>query len=287
MEIKPTAFSGSWYPGSAAECETAIQDFLEPKPDPGNNIGGIVPHAGWVYSGGIACRVIASLVSPAPAPDTIVLFGAHMHPSSPPFILASGAVDTPLGHIEADGELAAVVVKEIAGNSNPIRSLFPADFPDENTLELQLPFIRYFFPDARILICGVPPSDLAGRIGEAVVGGAKELGRVVRIVGSTDMTHYGPNFGFEPAGTGAAAVEWVKRENDAGAVRALEKMDVRQIISQGLSNHNMCCSGAAAAAAAACKKMGAAKGVCLDYATSYETSRSASFVGYCGMVYPL
>ena len=68
-------------------------------------------------------------------------------------------------------------------------------------------------------------------------------------------------------------------------VDRLKALDVEEIVSQGLTRQNMCCSGAAAAAAAACKKMGAAKGICLDYATSYEISRSDSFVGYCGMVF--
>ena len=287
MEIKSTAFSGSWYPGSAKECEKSVQGFLQFGSDPGNNIGGIVPHAGWVYSGAIACRVIASLVSQSSIPDTIILFGAHMHPSSPAFLLDSGAVDTPLGIIEADGELATIVVNALAKQGQVIRALSPGAFPDENTLELQFAFIRYFFPNARILVCGVPPSDQAVRIGEAVVEGANALGRKIRIIGSTDMTHYGPNFGFEPAGEGEAALDWVRQENDARAVRALEEMDVSGIIAQGLTNHNMCCSGAAAAAVAACKKMGVVKGICLDYATSYEISRSSSFVGYCGMVYPV
>lgn len=285
MEIKPTAFAGSWYPGTEQECRASILKFSPPEPEPGDHAGGIVPHAGWVYSGAIACRVIASLASCEPSPDTIVLFGAHMHPSSPAFLLESGGVDTPLGPIEADRALAGYMADALGRET--ISSLSPSRFPDENTLELQYPFIRHFFPDARILICGVPPSDLAAGIGRAAVEGALTLGRSIRIIGSTDMTHYGPNFGFEPAGQGTAALDWVKHTNDANAIRALAQMDVPKIIAQGRSNHNMCCAGAAAAAAAACKKTGAAKGVCLDYATSYDTSRSSSFVGYCGMVFPL
>ncbi|WDP92655.1 MAG: AmmeMemoRadiSam system protein B [Desulfobacter sp.] len=288
MEIKPTAFAGSWYPGSADECEAAIREFSDPAPDPGEHIGGIVPHAGWVYSGAIACRVIASLVSPtAEAPDTIVLFGAHMHPGSQAFILGSGAVDTPVGPIEADQDLAAYMGKLLADTGHDIRSIPPSRFPDDNTLELQYPFIRHFFPDTKLVACGVPPSGLAALMGEAAVDGATSLGRRIRILGSTDMTHYGPNFGFEPAGRGPKAVEWVKEENDAAAIGALIRMDVSGIIEQGLSNHNMCCAGAAAAAVAACKKIGAAKGICLDYASSYDLSRASSFVGYCGMVYPV
>ena len=44
---------------------------------------------------------IASLRSETPV-DTIVLFGAHMHQQSEPFILSHGALQTPFGNIEVD-----------------------------------------------------------------------------------------------------------------------------------------------------------------------------------------
>lgn len=282
MEIKPSAFSHSWYPGDAGECEQAITAFVKENcrqkdPLPARCVGGIVPHAGWVFSGRIACRVIQALSHDASA-DTIVLFGAHMRPSDPGFVLASGGVDTPLGPIETDAALAECLAR-VPG----VQALSPAAFPDENTLELQYPFIRYFFPEVKLLAAGVPPSEDARRMAEAVVDGAKNLGRRMLVIGSTDMTHYGPNFGFEPAGR--QAVDWVSEFNDAAAVAALATLDGDEVIRQGLQNRNLCCSGAAAAAALACKKMGAAQGISLNYATSYEISRSDSFVGYCGMVF--
>ena len=116
---------------------------------------------------------------------------------------------------------------------------------------------------------------------------AQNLSKDIRIIGSTDMTHYGPDFGFIPAGTGEKAVAWVKNENDGNAIQAMKKMDASKIIAQGLDHKNMCCSGAAAATATACKKLGAVKAVKLDYATSFEKSASASFVGYAGILYAL
>jgi len=118
-----------------------------------------------------------------------------------------------------------------------------------------------------------------------VVEEAKKLSRNIKIIGSTDMTHYGPDFGFAPAGTGEKAVEWVKNENDKNAIKAMIEMDESKIIAQGLDNKSMCCAGAAAATAAACKKLGAAKCIELDYATSFEKSGGSSFVGYSGILY--
>ena len=283
MGKKKMAFAGSWYPANAAECEASIKGFLKEKPGPldGSFIGGIVPHAGWYYSGSIACRVIASLQSDEKI-DTIVLFGAHMHKQSEPFILTHGAVETPFGPIEVDEELTDKIIASIS-----IRKMPSFKFPDENTFELQYPFIKYFYPDAKIVICGVAPSFFAAIIGSMAVEQANSLSRNVRIIGSTDMTHYGPDFGFTNAGTGTKAVEWVKNENDRNAIKAMMEMDESKIIAQGLENKNMCCAGAVAASAAACKKLGAVKAVELDYATSFEKSASASFVGYAGVLYSL
>lgn len=292
MDVKKMAFAGSWYPGSADQCRSAIKRFsddIETGEDTkilGDPVAGIVPHAGWIYSGKLACRVFAALAHGSRVVDTIVLFGVHMHAASPAFVLDCTAVDTPLGTIEIDRELTDALVGQAGTEGINLEPLRPDRFPEENTLELQYPFIKYFFPKARIVACAVPPSDTAKALGMVVVGAAKQLGRSLAVVGSTDMTHYGPRFGFEPAGSGKAAFDWVAKENDAAAIKALTAMDENQIIHQGLSLHNMCCAGAACAAAAAAKKMGAVKGVCLEYASSFDPLQpTADFVGYCSVIF--
>ncbi len=287
MEIKKMAFAGSWYPDTAKECESSIRQFLKDSTGPlsGKFMGGIVPHAGWYYSGSIACRVIASLAcegTPDEEVDTIILFGAHMHPQSEPFILVEGAVETPLGEIKVDVELVDRICEGIS-----LRSRSASKFPEDNTLELQYPFIRYFFPNAEIVVVGIAPSFFAPIAGTMAVSEAQRLSRNIRIIGSTDMTHYGPDFGFTSAGTGTEAVEWVKNENDRAAIDAMLAMDDENIISQGLKHKNMCCPGAAAATAAACRKLGASRAVMLDYATSFDKTESESFVGYSGILYSM
>ena len=201
METKKMTFSGTWYPATAHECESSIEKFLQEKQGSlkGSFIGGIVPHAGWYYSGSIACRVIASLKSQEKI-DTVVLFGAHMHRQSEPFILGHGAVETPFGEIEVDTQLVDGICDSISIRKRP-----PSRFPDENTLELQNPFIRYFFTEAKIVIMGVAPSCFASVIGAMTVAEAHRLSRKIRIIGSTDMTHYGPDFGFTSQGSGEKA----------------------------------------------------------------------------------
>ncbi len=302
---KKMAFSGSWYPADPKECKAAISSFLKEKEGPatGHYLGGIVPHAGWFFSGSIACRVIASLSSADPV-DLVVLFGGHLRSADRALVLASGSVETPLGNIQVAEDVVVHMIarvndqmndqvndrmndrmNNVEGQKTDILKLTPDQFPDENTLELQYPFIKHFFPDARIVVCCVPPSEQAMDIGRATIDAAVQVSKNVRVIGSTDMTHYGPNFGLTHAGSGQKAVEWVKNQNDRQAIDAMVQLDEQQIIQQGLSNQNMCCSGAAAATVAACKANGAVKAKELDYATSFEKSAGSSFVGYAGILY--
>lgn len=286
MGRKRAAFRGSWYPHSSNECESHIKDYLKDNKGivKGNFKGCIVPHAGWYFSGSIACRTIASL-SQGRKPDCIVVFGIHMGVDDFPILPGSGSWETPFGDLVIDDCLGTRIVEHSEAEGIMFTKMSLESFPEENTIELQLPFIKYFFSDTPIVPIGVPPNQDAEKTGIAVFNAAKDLGLEIIVIGSTDLTHYGQSFGFTPHGTGDKAFKWVKDHNDAKAVQALVAMDAEQIISNGLSKYNMCCSGAAAAAATTSKKLGGVKGIKVEYASSYNRSQGDSFVGYTGILF--
>ena len=148
-----------------------------------------------------------------------------------------------------------------------------------------MPFIRYFFKDARVVAMGVPPAAETLDLSRTVVSTSQDLGLKIAVIGSTDLTHYGPNYGFTAKGAGPQAVDWVRDENDRQVIDAMVRMDPEAVIRQGLSNDNACCCGAAAAAIAAGKALGAGHADELVYATSYDKSPGDSFVGYVGMLF--
>jgi len=80
--VRKASFAGSWYPAKARACEDEIRAYLEDAmlsvPAGESLVGGIVPHAGWYFSGSIACNVIASLREQSPL-DVIVVFGMHLN----------------------------------------------------------------------------------------------------------------------------------------------------------------------------------------------------------------
>ena len=148
MKVRKAVYSGSWYPDTASGCEKEIRSFLkagkrdsfETKP----SVGGIVPHAGWYFSGMIACNVIHRLSGGKP-PDVFVVFGMHLHPRSANYIMTEGAWETPFGALEIHTELAKALTRQFDFTIET-----PERFSQDNTIELQLPFIKYFFDSAKL-----------------------------------------------------------------------------------------------------------------------------------------
>jgi AmmeMemoRadiSam system protein B len=244
-------------------------------------VGGILPHAGWYFSGNIACNVIYSLkTAEGPPPDVLVLFGMHLSSSSPSVMMPKGAWETPFGSIPVAEDLAAVLTHQF-----PFRLETADRFAQDNTIELQLPFVKYFFPNAKILAMGVPPTDASLAIGRAAVDAARQLGLTLKVIGSTDLTHYGSNYGFTSHGSGASAVAWVKQENDRRIIEAMLDLDPQRLLTEALENQNACCPGAAATAIEAGRCLGAREAESISYATSHDRSPGESFVGYVGIVF--
>ena len=283
MAIRRSDFAGTWYPGKESDCRQSIEEFSKagiPCPsDEMERIGGVVPHAGWFYSGKIACNVIKCLKNHF-TPDTFVIFGRHLHSGSDNYIMKEGAWQTPLGDLEIDHDLAERLVSEFSFTVETA-----SHYEQDNTIELQLPFIKYFFPDVKILPIGVPPAATSLQIGERVAELSEMTGRKTMILGSTDLTHYGYNYGYSPRGDGEKAVDWVKNENDKRVVDLMLKMDGAGVIKESSINNNACCSGAVATAIAAAKRLGAVKADKLIYTTSYDIRPDSSFVGYVGIIF--
>jgi hypothetical protein len=203
----------------------------------------------------------------------------HLHSNSARYIMPEGAWETPFGELPVEEALAAELLNRFAFNRET-----PDHFNQDNTIELQLPFIKYFFKDAKILAMGVPPNRSSLKIGQSVIALAKEMGLTANVIGSTDLTHYGSNYGFTSRGKGIKAVDWVRNENDRRVIDAMLALEPEKVITEALASQNACCAGAAATAIEAAVRLGASQADEIAYATSYDKSPGDSFVGYVGIV---
>ncbi len=246
MPVRYPTVAGMFYPADRDACREEMKTYLRgamPVDVPSPVLGGVVPHAGWVFSGATAARVFAAL-NAEPLPETIVLFGAvHSWGVTRPSMYGSGVWRTPIGDVSVDEELAQAVLRT-AGNLIVNQ---PEAHAHEHSIEVQLPFIAYLFPSARILPIAVPPLATAHEVGHAVARAARELGRRAPAIGSSDLTHYGPRYGLAPVGVGQRALQWTK-ENDARILELIIQMRAADVVIEAEAHSNACGAGAIAAA---------------------------------------
>ena len=275
MTIRRRTLPPGWYPATAAQTSAAIQGFLDeiPPPPVKNACAVVAPHAGWECSGRTALEAVRCLPSDL---ETVVVVGGHLSASDPVMAAGEDALDTPLGKIASDGEMLLA-----------LRKILPllTDRAADNTVEIQLPFVKYLFPSARALYLRAPPALEAIRLGKGLAAAARDLGRKTGVIGSTDLTHYGPNYGFSPAGGGDRALAWVREVNDREFVDRLLEMDAEGAIGHAEENRSACSAGGAAAAAAFARSRGVKAGRLVRYLTSHEVYPDESFVGYAAIVF--
>ncbi len=278
MTIRRRALPSGWYPGSSSECKSDIEDLLRGfRPPEGTWKGGVAPHAGWFFSGRAAAKVIKTLSDSGPV-DRVIVYGGHLPGAGDPIVYTEDAWETPLGAHPMDTAFAMELVT--AGEAVEA----PRSFTD-NTVEVQLPFVAYFFPEVPIIAVHSPASDQAVKLGEAVHGMLADKGLSAVFIGSSDLTHYGPNYGFSPEGTGEAAVDWVKNQNDRSVIDKALEMDAPGVVADARSKHNTCSPGPIASVIASCAKHGISQGNLIEYYTSYDVMPGTSFVGYAAIVY--
>jgi len=289
MGVRQPFRAGSFYEASSESCRTQAEQLIAvaslPETLPEGLVGGIVPHAGWVYSGAVAAMTLKALAHQC-QPHTVVLFGAdHFGTASGGEVYDRGAWQSPLGTVAVDEALAERIVA-----SNPELSANGPAHAQEHSLEVVVPMIQVLWPDAAIVPILVAPTPAAGPIGQSVgeVLSDSEVESVV--LGSTDLTHHGGRFG-SPGGRGKEGVDWTVR-NDDRMIDLMKTMQVDAVVAEAHQRENACGAGAISATMASCRALGATAGHCLQYTNSYEVMQEIyaghgddTTVGYAAVVF--
>jgi len=166
----------------AAEVDDLLGGVEQPLPRLGYPKALIVPHAGYIYSGGVAAHAYDELAAARGNVRRVVLLGpTHRVAVRGLAVPSAAAFATPLGTVRIDTaalqsvrDLPQVVV------SDPAHAL-------EHSLEVQLPFLQKMLGDftlAPFAVGAASVQDVAAVI-ELLWGGPETL-----IVISTDMSHY-------------------------------------------------------------------------------------------------
>ena len=262
-----------WYPETEKEVLTMIEGWGGDKPEVEGR-SAVVPHAGWYFSGKLACRTIKALKKNI---DTVVVAGGHLARYDSVLLADEKYFETPLGNIENCSELHDILEK---------KSYVDTDSYQDNTVEIQLPFVKNHFSEINMLWIRVPPEyEKVKMISEILKNYETKYNKKVSVIGSTDLTHYGISYGMTSHGYGKAGLDWVKNVNDSKFIEYLKNFEIEKAVMHSISEHSACSSGGAALSARFALDSGCMNSMLKGYYTSYDIYPSDSFVGYAGIIY--
>lgn len=273
----------AFYPQDPGVCGETVRRFADrvslPDTLPERILGGIVPHAGWVYSGSCAAHLYAALARASTRPEVVVLLGA-VHDPGVRRAAVSGhrAWRSPLGEVPVDEALAAELLR--VGGGALERSAEAHEH--EHSIEVQVPFVQRLLPGASVLPVAVPADERAVDVGGLLAEALRRDGRGVAVVASTDLTHYGERYGFAPAGTGQVALDFA-RANDQGFLQRVIELDAPGALEHARAHHSACGAGAVAALISLGVELGSAGGHLLCHTSSWDVrpqGMAHMFVGY-------
>ena len=188
--IQAAMVSGSFYISDPVQLRQMVTSYLDQAPTPDvasqNILGGIVPHAGHVFSGMVAAHTFRAIQQLKP--KTIIILGtSHYKLLDGAAVLTANFCETPLGLVTVDVALAQKIVA-----SSPLFQKSAADLTHEHSIEVELPFLQVALKDQAFNI--VPIYVAVGQVQQAedMVAALLPLlaSQNVFVLASTDWSHY-------------------------------------------------------------------------------------------------
>jgi MEMO1 family protein len=268
---------GRWFSGGHAALVAEIEGYMARADVPtlsGRIVGGIAPHAGYVYSGGVAGYTFRALQEDAAGgekPETIVILGfSHSEGFSGVALLDGDAIATPVGEAALDRDSGAFLVAasdRIHFDSRPHQG--------EHSAENEIPFAQSALP-ASPLVVGLLGDHETATV-DALAAALHQLSARKRIVvvASTDLLH-------DASYDRVAATD----RKTLAMIAALDETGLKNAWSP---REQVCCGiGPVLTLLEYAKMQGVESGILLKYRNSgddHPESRGSWVVGYGSVVF--
>lgn len=185
MQCRQPAVAGTFYPSEPTELSATVQELLAAADQstlPRQPKALVVPHAGYIYSGGVAAQGYRKLQPYANQIRRVILLGPnHRVPLEGIAAADERCFRTPLGDIEIDRE----IIEQLADKGLLQINSLPHE--NEHCLETQLPFLQNLLSDWQLvpLIVGETPTSEVAALLDAVIHDPENL-----VIISSDLSHF-------------------------------------------------------------------------------------------------
>ena len=186
--LRKAAVAGRFYPSQSDRLRRELLEHMRPSRTRLQARGVVVPHAGYLYSGGVAGAVYSAIEIPE---RVLILCPNHTGMGASLSIMVHGEWEIPLGRIPIDEELARRLLHHcpfLREDSEAHRL--------EHSLEVQLPFLLHLRPDLRLVPIALGRHDFPTfrRLGTGIAQALRDMpGQSVLVVASSDMNHFEPD----------------------------------------------------------------------------------------------
>ncbi len=259
------AVAGRFYPGRPQELRDMIADYLEPQVAPQKALAAVSPHAGYVFSGSVAGKVLSRVAIPR---RVLVLGPNHQGMGQRVAVMTRGSWQTPLGAVPLDAELGGDIISRGLAQEDDLAHQY------EHSLEVQVPFLQCLREDLLLtpLCLSMLSFEDCQHLGQGIAGVIADCPDQVLMVASTDMTHY------EPAQQAEA--------KDSKAIERILALDPKGLYETVIEGRiSMCGVLPTTVALVAALELGATGAELVAYTNSGEVTRDFNdVVAYAGLI---
>jgi len=264
--IREPIVANKFYPGDSNLLRAEIESMVDKKASPKKALGVVSPHAGYSFSGPVACEVFSNVR----ITDTVIMLGPNHTGMGEVFALyPEGSWNTPFGNASVDKPLSGALLN----GSGLIKEDATAHLA-EHSLEVQVPILQFFKPDVKIVPITISTIELKSclEVAQAIASAITAAGESILIVASSDMTHYEsqPN----------------AKKKDALAIDAILNLD-EALLFKVVKEYNITMCGVIPTIVmiATVKALGALSARLIRYQTSGDiTGDYNEVVGYAGII---
>lgn len=254
--------AGHFYTAVPEKLRAEIDGYLaEPAAAKAKAYGVVVPHAGYMYSGAVCGRALASVEVPA---TVLILHTKHQLGGGTFSLAGFREWETPLGKVPVNEKLheALAAVEGVEVSNLP--------HFNEHAAEVVLPFLQVINPHVKACIMSVSHGAYSSvrSVGEATAKAILAIDGDVLVIASSDMNHYEDH--------------QTTIEKDQLALDKLAAYDGEGMLEVCIARDiSMCGVHATALMLETCEALGASKVELLEHTTSGQISGDMNqVVGY-------